>query len=420
MAKILISPIGLGGRFKNPDSHDREYQEACYKIGDKPYPASRFMASVLYKHFDLDGIIFIGTVKSMWEEVYRFFCEENKVKKDDEYWLNLACTIDNLNHESDLHSLNLLPVEKVLGNRSKCILIKYGLNEEELWTNFDNFFKIVDLLEKGDEIYIDITHSFRSLSLFLFLTITFLKDLITEKEITIAGVYYGMLDVTRELKYTPVVDLKSLFDMTSWIKGAYSLKSYGDGNLIAELLNIQGEQQLASQIKQLSQCINVNNVTAIKQASSTLKTSLQKQVPNSPFNYLRTTLEKFVNKFARSSTKESEYQLELAGWYFDNQRYATGYITLTEAIITYLCEINGKSSRAEDERKEMKDFLHQDANDTSKLAQLYFKVNPIRISIAHALLEQGKQTLSVNDAINNGKAYQREAQKIFRTGTLNY
>lgn len=68
----------------------------------------------------------------------------------------------------------------------------------------------------------------------------------------------------------------------------------------------------------------------------------------------------------------------------------------------------------------MKEFLHQDANKTSKLAQLYFKVNPIRISIAHALLEQGIQTLSTNDAINNAKEYQREAQKIFKTGTLNY
>lgn len=420
MAKILISPIGIGGKFKNSDSHDREYQEACYKIGDTSYPASRFMASVLYKHFDLDGIIFIGTVKSMWEEVYQFFCKEKEVAKDDEYWLNLACTIDNLNHESELESLNLLPIEDVLGNRSKCILIKYGLDEQELWQNFDKILKIVDMLEKGDEIYIDITHSFRSLSLFLFLTITFIKDLMAEKEITIAGVYYGMLDVTRELKYTPVVDLKSLFDMTSWIKGAYSLKNYGNGDLIAELLNVQGEQELASQLNQLSQSINVNNVRAIKQISSTLKTSLQKQVPNSPFDYLRPTLEKFVNKFARSSTKESEYQLELAGWYFDNQRYATGYITLTEAIITYLCEINDKKPRVEDERKEMKDFLHQEVNNNSKLAQLYFKVNPIRISIAHALLEQGKQALSVNDVINNAKAYQREAQKIFRTGKLNY
>ena len=76
MAKILISSLGVGGRFKNQDKPDREYRTTCYQIENKSYPKSIFMASVLYEHFDLDGIIFIGTVKSMWEEVYRFFCEK--------------------------------------------------------------------------------------------------------------------------------------------------------------------------------------------------------------------------------------------------------------------------------------------------------------------------------------------------------
>jgi len=32
MAKILISSVGVGGRFKNQHISDREYQEACYKM----------------------------------------------------------------------------------------------------------------------------------------------------------------------------------------------------------------------------------------------------------------------------------------------------------------------------------------------------------------------------------------------------
>ncbi|WYL96882.1 MAG: TIGR02221 family CRISPR-associated protein [Gloeotrichia echinulata IR180] len=421
MAKILISSIGLGGRFKNQQISEREYQDTCYKIGDTSYPESRFIASVLYEHFQLDGIIFIGTVKSMWEEVYRFFCENNGVQKDEEYWLDLACKIDNLKHDSDLDTLDLSPIEKVLGDRSKCILIKYGLDQDELWENFDRIFQIVELLKPGDEIYIDITHSFRSLSLFLFLTITFIKDLVNEKQIKIAGVYYGMLDVTRELNYTPVVDLKPLFDMTSWIKGAYILKNYGNGDIIADLLKAQGETQLANQIQQLSQAININSVSDIKQNSSYLKSSLVKQVTTAPFKYLKNILESFVNKFARSSVKESQFQLELSGWYFDNNQYATGYITLAESIITYLCEINGKKIKCEEDRKEMKKFLHESENKNSDLAQIYFKVNPIRKSIAHALLDiaSGNDKGSLSDAIKNAKNYQQMAKKIFSTGTLN-
>lgn len=418
MAKILISPIGVGGKFKSQDNYDREYQEACYKIGDISYPQSRFMAAVLYEHFKLDGIVFIGTVKSMWEEVYRFFCEKNGVQKNDDYWLDLACKIDDLKYDSPLNSLDLSPIEEILGEHSKCILIKYGIDQDELWENFDRIFQIVNWLNVGDEIYIDITHSFRSLSLFLFLTVTFIKDLASEKQIKISGVYYGMLDVTRELGYTPVVDLNPLFEMTSWIKGAYSLQSYGNGNFIAELLKAQNENQLANQIEELSQSLNINNVNAIKQNSSTLKTSLKQSIPKTPFQYLKTTLKNFVQKFARSNdVPESEYQLELAGWYFDNQRYATGYITLAEAIITYLCEIEKRDIRSKDAREEMKKLLCNDMN-RSKLAQLYSKVNPIRNSVAHALLEEGNNLPDISNAINNAKYYYQEVKKIFETGRI--
>jgi CRISPR-associated Csx2 family protein len=421
MAKILISSIGVGGRFKNPNNPDREYRKTSYKIQDTSYPESTFMASVLYEHFDLDGIIFIGTVKSMWEEVYRFFCHNKSLNQNDDYWYNLANKIDSLTYESELNAIELSPVEEILGKHSKCILTKYGLNESELWLNFDKILETIDFLQPGDEIYIDITHSFRSLSLFLFLTVTFLQDLVSEKNITIAGVYYGMLDVTSELKYTPVVDLKPLFDMTSWIKGAYSLKNNGNGYLIAQLLESQGEKELATQIKQLSDAININYANAIQQRSSALKSSLQNKTIGGPFKYLKNILEKFVNQFTRSSSvTESEFQLKLAGWYFDNKRYATGYITLAEAIITYLCEIHDKNIRSQDERGEMKRFLGEKDNRNSGLGELYFRVNPIRNSIAHALLEEGKKTTTDSNAINRAKNYLQEARKIFKTRTLNY
>ncbi|MBE9238776.1 hypothetical protein IQ227_22840 [Anabaena aphanizomenioides LEGE 00250] len=145
MAKILISPIGTGS--KDRKSQERKYTPAKYKIGNEQPYESTFMASVLYKHFQLDGIIFIGTVKSMWEEVYSFFCEENKIQRDDDYWLNLAIQIEEqLKYDSNLDDLDLSPIEKVLGERSKCILIKYGLDQNELWENFDRIFKIVELL----------------------------------------------------------------------------------------------------------------------------------------------------------------------------------------------------------------------------------------------------------------------------------
>ena len=69
----------------------------------------------------------------------------------------------------------------------------------------------------------------------------------------------------------------------------------------------------------------------------------------------------------------------------------------------------------------MKDLLHKRENITSDLAQLYLQVNPIRKSIAHALLDisSGNDRGSLSNAINNAKNYQQTAKQIFSTGTLN-
>ncbi|MGB3509044.1 MAG: TIGR02221 family CRISPR-associated protein [Microcoleaceae cyanobacterium] len=414
MAKILISPLGTGSLDRN-NIAAREYRKANYKINDQCYERT-FFSSVLYENLNLDGIIFIGTVKSMWEEVYRFFSEAKNLKFDEEYWFKLIEQIEKLDYQSSPDSLDLSEVEKILGERSKCISIEYGLNETELWHNFDRIIKIIDFLEDGDEIYIDITHSFRSLSIFMFLVMTFLNDLSSEKNIQIKGVYYGMLDVVREIGYAPVVNLQPVFDLTKWIKGAYSLKNFGNGYLISQLLQEQGETLLAKEITQLSDAININYLPAIKQRANYLKSQLQPSTSSNPFKYLKNILDKFIKQFTSASERESDFQLKLAGWYFENKRYATGYITLTEAIITYVCEIQSQDSNSQTQRNQMKEFLHLPENNKRELAKLYFDVNPIRKSIAHALINEQRESYA--QAIKNANNYHQKAKQIFKTRTL--
>jgi CRISPR-associated Csx2 family protein len=412
MAKILISTLGVGQLDKNAE-FGRTYRTASYQIDGQPYKSS-FVASVLYKHLKLDGIIFIGTVKSMWEEVYRFFCEQNNHNLDEEYWLKLAEKISILNHSSSLDELDLIRVNGVLGERSQCVLIKYGLNEDELWKNFDQVIQVVNCLKKRDEIYIDISNSFRSLSLFLFLVLVFIKDIPSEREIKISGVYYGMLDVIGELGYAPIVDLKPLFQITDWIKGTYSLKSYGDGFLIAELLEQQGEIALAKNLRSFSQAVNLGYSPTVQEQVESLQKTLKKRQVKAPFKYLKKFVENFLKPF--SQKHESDFQLELASWYFENQRYATGYLTMTEAILTYLCEINTKDPDTYSERELMKDLIfNHPSHKSSRLSQLYKEINEIRKRIAHPVI--GFTEANLSDNIKKADSYHKELKSIFKSGT---
>jgi hypothetical protein len=253
--------------------------------------------------------------------------------------------------------------------------------------------------------------------LFQFLTLTFINDLLTERNIKLKGVYYGMLDVNREFGYTPIVDLGSLFEMMNWIKGAYSLKSYGDGELIAQLLKAKGEEVLSDHVRWFSDAINLNYYPTIKQKTENLRHSLEADHSSTPFRYVQPTLTDFIRRFSHLSS-DAQLQLELAGWYFENKRYATGYITLTEAIITYVCECEGEDIRQEEGRKKALDIIHSTQEQHRELPRLYFQVNPIRNRIAHASLSEVRGSGNFQTAINNAFGYYQEAKRIFRTNTL--
>lgn len=419
MAKILISSLGAGSVTGLTESSIRKYRTTTYRIGGQDYQDS-FVASALYKHLELDGIIFIGTVKSIWEEVYRFFYSERLGQELDgqelAYYFELVDTIKTLNYQSSLDSLDLKPLEQLLGDRSKCIPIKYGLDEEELAQNFDRIIQVVDSLQPGDEIYVDISNSFRSLSMFLYLAISFIKDIAAEKGIKIAGVYYGMFDFEafKDLKYAPIVDLNSFLELSDWIKAGYSLQTYGDSTLIAKLLESQKQPQLASSLTKFSQAVNIGYLSGIRQSIKYLRNQFKDIKISGAFNYLQPSIEKFLKPFDRR--QESDFQLELVNWYFRHQRYATGYLTMTEAILTYLCEIEGKNPDSKNDRSWVKNLFFDNKFKGYKLTKLYHKVNRIRKTIAHPnkTLASGEKELIA--ATKNALEYHKELAKIFASG----
>ncbi|SES91624.1 TIGR02221 family CRISPR-associated protein [Anaerobranca gottschalkii] len=193
MAKVLITIIGTG----NPIN--RSYKPALYKIGDKEYE-TEFIAKALVQHYQIDKIFMLGTAKSMWEEVYLSFSKE----EDQDKMLSRAGKIEEkikkggydkcLIDEGDLKLISNT-IEEYLGYQgSKCYLLKYGLNDQEIMENFNVFLEIEKELNDGDEIYLDITHSFRSLAIFQYMMINFAEN-VSKKDIKIKGIFYGMLDV---------------------------------------------------------------------------------------------------------------------------------------------------------------------------------------------------------------------------------
>ena len=189
MAKILIAGLGKGMIDRN--SEERDYRKADYKIkieetGEyKIYRDEYFVTSVLEKHYDIDKTIYIGTAGSMWDKLYTHYCKKNGFSTESEeyekYRDELRNVTKNANKNTDVLNINSEKFNSIFENTEKkvqIIVTKYGMNKNEIFENFNKIIEIVNSLNKEDEIYLDITHSFRSNAMWIFLVMNYITEVI--------------------------------------------------------------------------------------------------------------------------------------------------------------------------------------------------------------------------------------------------
>jgi len=433
VARVLISALGTGPLDK--DVSQRIYKTAHYKFFDNNESyETPFVAAALSQHMEVDKMLLVGTGKSMWEEVYSYFSLNSQQEVDETYWMDLGQKVAEyyrggsrvsedflapVNESMDGYLRHLRPGVK---GGSRCYLIEYGLNEEELWRNFDIFMQIAAGLEEGDEIYLDITHSFRSIPLFMYLMLDFIKTLNT-KQIEIGGIYYGMFEAKGEFDgYTPVVDLGPLFKISQWIKGAYDFITYGNGYMIASLLD---DKEMAEKVRDVSELVNINYITDLKREVDSLDNYLQGSMSRLPvLKYLSPYFEDFVGRF-RGINSNGAFQFRLARWYFENRRYASGYICLAESIITRTLELyrddGAKISVTVSGRDKIKNLIkyhfwkQPDGSAIRHIYDEYMKISKIRNRIAHAGFSD--KSLFAED-INNVDRHLKAVEKLFSSKEL--
>ena len=372
MAKILISSIGTGNK------KDGQYLSATYEIDKKRYKTS-FIADALKQHHKFDTIFLVGTKKSIWDEAYLTF------GGDDD---NASKLYEHLESEDgiskdDLELFNLLEYNIIP------IIIDYGVDETQLWANFKKYLEIAENFEDNDDIYLDITHSFRSLSLMSFVMSQFAKT-ISDKKFKIKAVYYGMLEYHRENNgITPIVDLKMLFDIQEWISAIDAIKKYSDFEPLVNLLSFEDiEPTVQNAFIQLNNSLKIANLSAfeifIKNASKKIKSISESS--NEIIKLLAPEIIKLVDEL--NHDKKSHFQYNLAKWFYKNKNYAFSYIALYEAIISKSCELKEYDVQDHDLREDAKQSIGNDKYGQyfyTKRGNPKFKdsISNIRNAIAH-------------------------------------
>lgn len=383
---VLISFLGTGPL---ESKEKRTYKTVRYSINGRELGNFPFVTAALKKHYQIDEVLLIGTAHSMWEEVYRWFSEDSGKEFDENVWVNIAEACEKANYKSDLFIPHQEEVEAAIGKDSKVVLIKYGINEQEITENTNIILGLQQYLNNGDNLIVDITHSFRSLPMYMMNLLIYLRN-VSQKTITISHIHYGMLEMSNELGFAPIIDLKSMMEVNDWITGAYSFSEYGNAYKISRLVKTE-DKSVSTLLDEFSNLMNLNHLFAIQNISQRLGAIKNKKyqtlLPELTINHI---VESFINNFDVKGGKHSLFQLKVARWQLDHRKYAQAMLTVQEAMITYVCEQNNMEWGDYDNREFAKLALKYHPQGRvlkcdRELKQIYKKLQPLRNSTAHSL-----------------------------------
>jgi len=396
MKRILIAPLGTGAyQDSSKPRYEREYKTVKYSLEGKIYETP-FVSEALMKHYKVDKIILIGTMGSMWDTLYQYYAEQKQEFNEDVYF-ELCDRVDSSNHTTPLTMDWQQSIKKVMPVECDIILTPYGINEVELMQNFTTIFSIAETLEKDCSIILDITHGFRSQAMYNFLIASYISDL--RPDVKIEHITYGMLELLKELKECPIVDLNVMMRLMKFIKGAYELKEYGNGFLLADLLNDELRTVTHSEVQKklvnFTKTVNLGYMLQIKEVIEQIK-GIEKSINQLEGFYktmLPNVLGDFVKRFKKAN-REWQYQFEMAKWFEEQKRYGQAYIALGEAIVTYYCEKEGEDPTLKEARETAKNRM-KNREYGVEIYNLSKNINTKRNNIAHAVLENGRNRSNV-------------------------
>ena len=394
MENILISFIGTGTI--NKQVGKRTYKNASYKFDQTTYINKSYFGFAVKEYYDINSTILIGTPKSMWEHIYETLCLENGVEVDKEIYYTLMDYTETANYNTPVEHLpHKEVIEKLLGHGSQIIILKYGLNEEDIQYNMERILDIESCLPQHAQVIMDVTHSFRSLPLFLMNTINFIQN-VSSKQIQISHLLYGMLEVSSEMHddngnpYAPVVDLKSTLTVQDWITGAHSFKEYGNAYKIVSLIDKE-DASLANVLKRLSDTKNINYLSELKAQVQKVRTTLDKEMSTIPNKVVKPVLQEFVRSFPDPLMSSAQFQMSLARWHYKKKNYSSAYIVFVEAMLSFACECADQNPECRTSRNKCKKNFHK-MKGTCPLENIYKDSRDIRNQIAHNI--EGKSEIT--------------------------
>lgn len=228
--------------------------------------------------------------------------------------------------------------------------IPNGNNEKEIWSIFNTMYHE---LQEGDEVYLDLTHSFRFLPMLLLVLCNYAKFL---KKIKVMRISYGNYEARDgESNTAPIIDLLPLSALQDWTFAAASYIEDGSADKLSALGSdllqpmLRDEKQRTTNVMDLKRLIkymqsvtdehrtcrgmDLLNGTSIKLLKEKLAGADNGLIE--PFGPIIDIIKESLNLY--SETKNAYNILLAARWSLNHGLYQSAATLLQEGVTTYLC-----------------------------------------------------------------------------------
>ncbi len=189
------------------------YKDATNIIHDVHFvqEASIQLFDIQWKKQDVIFILLTNSARELnWDDGGQL----SNSKCQSPYFEGLRTRLSNLNLEASISGISICD----------------GNNEEEIW---DQFSIIYELLHENDNLFFDITHSFRSIPMLLMVLLNYAKFL---KKINVKAITYGNFEGRNKVSNnSEIIDLTSFSLLQDWTSGANDFITFGNVKKIASL-----------------------------------------------------------------------------------------------------------------------------------------------------------------------------------------
>ena len=333
----------------------------------KKYEREAFVAKPIIDEFKPDKIYVIGTVRSCWDGFLAYFYDRSAIDEkgilDDLLYLNSlkdkygeSTNSKQLKEiENEINRIFNRAIDRKMAKGTISVVItRYGTDDKQIDETYARLNSIWSELgdDKGYEVAIDITHSFRSMPLYNVVISNYQKN-IENKNIEITHVYYGNLEVKNEMpgQYAPIVDLGKIVNILDLTNGVAEFKNTGSPTTLIKALPDESKEFKAL-LKEFQWSLYFND---IRKTNDSIKAIMayasHGRKSSSPVDMAEAWVLDVIkndfldghqaSEFSKISNEErrrknlvihGSFQLIIAGWYLKHEMYGEMLIPTNEAL----------------------------------------------------------------------------------------